>query len=498
MKKMIGIIVLAIVLWLGATSYISSKVEPSVDKYISKINNIYDKLGIKYSAKIIEHSLFSSKIELTEEYTNPAIIKMMKKINMSKVSMIYMIEHGPVLIRNGFAIGMYRITNETSLKKQLKSSKELSKIFEHISEGDIQIHTDILVKLSENIILNGEISPFHLIKLDTNQSVSVGNTQISGDLSLAHDNISGTIVSNISNIEIKNSKNPKKYLKAKNTKLKIDISQMLTGGIFIGKIGLGIDKVDLASTANKGLEVSFVPSVYLDIQKNKSADISIEIGADYKHLKGVIPAPAIPVQKASSMLKIGGISTDAILAIAKWSRESKAMQSKILESMEANQSDPIAMANAMNQIQNIRTKANKEMTNIIKKLLRKDKTTISTAIKMSAAGTKESFIDAKIAYVGDSPKGDIQEVMKYLNKNILDILTLNAKMVLDKKLVSLSKDSSSIFSALEVSKLQGVVSEENDIYKTDISYKANSLKINGKDMSSMINLLKMMQMPSPK
>ena len=491
MKKVIGLVTIVVALWLGATAYIGSQIEPFAQKYMSKTNKMYKSFGIKYDINITEKSFFSSKARISIEYTDQVMKQMMQAFGQT--DMEYEIEHGPLLFKNGFAFGAARMTSDISLRKYLGTAKEFQELFSSmIQDKDIKINSSILITLYKQMIFEGTSTAFH-INTPEGLKIAVSPISMTGDFDI--ETMAGRGLFQVSSIDVIDTNNIDNNMHSKNILMDIDIEKMLSAGLFLGDMSLKIEELALSLDTNaEKISFAFSPAIYGSMSQD-SDDGSIELvyNLQYRHLNGDTPKNMIPVQEADIMLQWSGLGLAGLEALGKWSQDMQTTQATIFASMDENSTDPEAMAKAMLALQEMQKQTPKNIVEILKQVLIKNKTSLSIKGNLYTKDSNDNLVDMRLTYIADDLKGDYKEILKQFKQNMLNMLTLDAELSLDETLLNHIPSGDFAKASLKQFETQGLVKKENNTYKTKLHYKPNSLRINDKDMPQMLQMLQMIQ-----
>jgi len=286
MKKIwlpITIIVIWLVIFVAGPFYTGSKVEEKVDALISKMNTngvlVFEKSSYK-------KGLMSSDIELTvtinTEMFGPVLQQMGGAAEIQPITLVGEIKHGPILLDDGFDLGIGRIHLVPKLDESIKN--QMVKVFSTATP----LNFNIKLNWDNSITARGSLVAFNIADkgLNSSEATFVADITDTGNHMISAFNWDG--------LEVKDPKQPQqtfaisKVTSASDQKQVIDEIWVGDASFNIQKIsfnqaGMGGNVENIGITANSSVDDA---KAYLDAEVNVSTDSINVAGVDYlKDLK---------------------------------------------------------------------------------------------------------------------------------------------------------------------------------------------------------------------
>jgi len=455
MKKILNIIEFIVIGWLVATWVISSNIKGELENYITKTNNLYSNSGIKIKLTSFEKSLFSSAATVSMSSNDD----LAKEILNFPIELKYDIEHGPIFFKDGFGFGIAKMYNEFSINSILKEK--------NVFKDNIVLTSDTIITFSKNILCNASTKKATIksddIEIVISPTTFVTNTSI--------DDFTGVFDALIPSIEIKGEK-----FSFKNSKFTGNTTKLIQNKLMLGDYKISTNIV------NSGKENPFdiLADVDISIKKDSETTVAMIFDIDVDLKDTILPKDMLDLKSGKIKYTLEGLSIEGLLMLDEVVTRLEKIQEDILNK------SPIRQIADINQLE---TKMINTLVNLLNKILIKDKSSISYSFLATTKDNKTSCADIKVGYVGEKLSTDIKE----MERKLLDILTLNFNINLDEEHIKAVPNAHMIEQQLQMVINQGFVKKENGAYKSNITYKPQTIMINGKDMTpQLLPFIKMM------
>jgi len=477
-KKILASIVGAVALWTGTTAYISSNTEKYLNDYVTKSNKIYAQNGMKMSLLSFNKGFANSQAKVSLDFIDPKIKKELETVLKLPIVMDYEIENGPILLKNGLSVGASRIYSKVNVSKLLVDKNEFKKVV----KDDIVLDTTMLIDFknsidykakSNQIIINSDQAKFTIAPLEIDGKMN-GDT-LAGTVNMLTKSIHG---------EIGNDGE----IKLENVTLNGDITKIFDNGFYLGSFDIGVENFT-AKDPNKEQDIKNVKiKVGMSIKQDATDLIDTTLGVNLDVGDTKLPPELNFLKTISVNYGLTGTKMKAWLAFQDTIKEVQKKQKTILEKLSSTK-DIKEQQKAFKELQNMQQEIQNKMVMLLSDFLVKDKTTFNLNANVNG-GQSKAFFDIK--YIGEEqlPK-TLEELLPKLQKELLNWVTLNINVKLDKSLVN--KLPQDLQSQLSMAMMTGMLQDNNSSYDFNANYLPNKLMVNGQDKSSMLMLLKGLQ-----
>ncbi len=472
-KKILASVVGAVVIWSGATAYISSNTEKHLNNYLTKSNKIYANNGMKMSLVSFEKGFVNSHAKVSLDFIAPEIKKELGEVFKLPIVMDYEIENGPILFKNGLALGASRIDSKVNINNLLVNQDELKKFVKE----DIIFDTHMLIDFknhlqyqgkSNQIVLNGDSAKFTIEPLE-----------IEGDMNV--ETLAGTM--NMMTKSIQGEMGTDGKMKLENIVLNANIKKFFENGFYIGNFDMEVGNFTLKNPNDSQDIKNAKLKLAMDIDKNGSdlVDTNLKLNFDVGDTK--LPPELNFIKNVAVNYGLNGTKIDAWLAFQDTIKEVQKKQKIILE--KSLSKDKKEQQKVFKELENMQLELQNKMVLLLSDFLVKDKTTFDLKANLNGNQGIASF---DIKYVGDEklPK-TINELEAKFKQELLNWVALNIDVKLDKSLVN--KLPQELQSQLSMARMTGMLQDNNSSYGFNANYVSKKLMINGQDKSSMLMFL---------
>ncbi len=473
-KKILASVVGAVVVWSGATAYISSNTKKHLNDYLIKSNKIYANNGMKMSLVSFEKGFVNSHAKVSLDFIDPEIKKELGEVFKLPIVIDYEIENGPILFKNGLALGASRIDSKVNINNLLVNQDELKKfvkediIFDTHMLMDFKNHLQYQGK-SNQIVINGDSAKFTIEPLE-----------IEGDMNV--ETLAGTM--NMMTKSIQGEMGTDGKMKLENIVLNANIKKFFENGFYIGKVDIEIGNLTLKNPKELQDIKNAKLKLEMDIDNNGSHLVDTNLKLDFDVGDTKLPPELNFIKNITVNYGLNGTKIDAWLAFQDTIKEVQKKQGTILQSLSSSKNKE-EQEKAFKKLENMQLELQNKMVLLLSDFLVKDKTTFNLKANLNGGKGISSF---NIKYIGDEqlPKTP-NELEAKLQKELLNWVALDMDVKLDKSLVN--KLPQELQSQLSMAIMTGMLQDNNSSYEFNANYVPKKLMINGQDKSGMLMLL---------
>jgi len=494
MKKLFGLIAVLLLAWLGMTFYIGNNVESKSQELLSNMQEKYKNMGMELKVDIKDKSFFTSKAEMTFDYTNPEMKKILSQFYNLPIKMDYVVEHGPIFFKNGPGVGLTRIHSKQSMVNLLSEDikEDLS-----LSDKDFVVTTNAVLSFSKNMSTDLSMTPVNFNNPDSDIGIESGLLQ--GHFNTDMDTLAGSGSLSLPFVKVFNPESPKtEFYHAENITLDFDIEKFIAEGLYIGDISMKVKEMTLASEDFKD-ELSLSANIDIKIDEDQDKNLKVSYLVDAEHIKGEIPEEFIPFKinpkKASFDLVVEGLSPEGLIAFQKYSQEIQAKSQELMQKIMTENNEEREKVFA--ELQEFQVNMQAKLFDLAQGLFAPKKGKITYNASFEDDKKKDSHVNAKVAYLGDKFTGSVEEMTQAMKAKMLDLFTLDVDIKVDDSILLAvqnemnDREKQQTTAGLEMGIAQGIVKKEENTYTVKVDYEPNKLMLNGKDMSAMIEMIKM-------
>lgn len=480
--KIIGLVAVATVAWIGSTAYIGSKVEPYLGHYVQKTNQMYAQYGMELSVEKFSKGFFASEAVLKLDFTDPEMKEQLAGMIKLPMDMNYTIENGPILFQNGLGLGSSRIVNSIKVSDYLVEKDAFLEV----------VKNDIVVDSRTNIGFTKDAS----FEAHTNQIVidEVGDKLtmtpllINGDMNI--ETFQGDMELFIKQFDIKGEYDD---INIQDIRLDGTITKFYENGFYLGDFKLNTASLNM-KTEDMPFEVknaNLVMDMRIDENAQKDIDMQFDLKGDFGETK--LPTELAFLKKFELDYALNGTKLQGLLAFQDYSKRVQAKQQELMEKLTANTSGAFD-ENAFAELNKFQEDIENEMILLLAGLLNKDRTQFLLNAKIMDEKAKEASAKFSLKYVGDEvfPK-NASEIREKFEKEFLDLLAMSVNVQLNKEYIeNLPAELKQELSAqLQMGAMFGVVKDNNTSFSFEADYKPKILMVNGNDRSEMLKMLEM-------
>ncbi len=475
-KKILASVAVASALWAGTTAYISGNTEKYLNDYVTKSNKIYAQNGMKMSLLSFEKGFVHSQAKVSFDFTDPEIKKELETILKLPIVIDYKIENGPLLFKNGLAVGASRIDSKIDVSELLVDKDEFKKmvkedvVLDTTMLIDFQNHIDYKAK-SNQIVVKSDQAKFTIAPLDVKGNMN-GET-LAGTVNMLTKSIHGEMGSD-------------GEIKLDNVTLNADITKFFDNGFYLGDFDMGIEKLTLHNP-NESQDIKNAKvKVRMSMKQDTSNLVDTQLGIDLDVGDTQLPPELNFLKTIALNYGINGTKMEAWLAFQDTIKGVQEKQEAILEKLSLAKDEEEQMR-AFTELQNMQQELQNKMAMLLSDFLVKDKTTFNLNANVNGGQGKTLF---DIKYIGDEqlPK-TLEELEAKFQQELLNWITLDINVNLEKSLVNQLPQEAQGQLAMAI--MTGMLQDNNSSYGFNANYVPKKLMVNGQDKSDMLMLLEM-------
>lgn len=481
MKRIMTVVGVFLLGWLGATAYISSAFKSEFEQYLERVNTLYASQGVNYKAEI-ESSFFTSDVKLEidfdAEHIGNAAADIYAEFIKLPIKVEYQVEHGPIFYRDGLGIGFAKFTAQMKASEMLAGSLK-EKILENIPE-------DITLYLTEVLCFDKQLKiamHSNAVMIEEN-GVKVEIAPVIGSGMISTQTLLGSFDITLPKISLE-----REGINAvmTGTTLQMDVKDILAGKYLLGD---GAFKIAKISMKQKGLSKPVEMDFAMDFKTEREAGdyLMAEIAVQFNQegLEQLEPTTGGVAEQVNFSMKLQGISMDALQKVEAVNQKQMEMTDTMYGMM--TETDPDKAEAALKRAETAQEDFIKATTEAFRALLVKERTKISAAADLTKDDAKSS-LSLSVGYVGETLNGSLEEMVAYLQAKPLEYLALDADLDFNEKHLALNPSPQAQQQAkmgFDMAVMQGMMNFENGVYSTKLEYKPKVLKINGQDKSQEI------------
>ncbi|MFT7879429.1 MAG: DUF945 family protein [Sulfurimonas sp.] len=482
MKKMITILGVMVLGWLGMTGYISNTFKGEFEQYIERVNRLYASQGIAYKAEV-ESSFFTSDVKLEihfdEERLGKAVTDTYAEFIALPVKVEYNVEHGPIFYRNGFGIGFAKFNAE------MKASEVLAgKLKENLLKTAPQ---DITLYLTEVLCfdrtLKIEMHSSAIAMEESGEKVEIAPLVGSGVID-TH-TLLGSFDIRFPKVSVEGNG---VTAMAKDTTMHVEMNDILEGKYLLGEGQLNVAKISIEQEGlSQPVEMDFTVDFKTEREEGEYMMLAIDMRFNQEGLAQLEPAAQELVKQMNLSIRLNGVSVEALQKLEEINQKQVEMTDTLYEMM--NERDQAKAEAAQKRAAVAQEAFLSTVTEAVKALLVKDRTKVGVAMDFTTKESIKSSLSFSSGYVGEALQGNLEEMMAYLQTKPLEYLTLDIAMDINEKhfaLIQSPQEQQQAKMGFDMAVMQGMMSLDNGIYSTKLEYRPKTLKINGQDKTQQI------------
>jgi uncharacterized protein YdgA (DUF945 family) len=480
--KIVGLMAVVAVVWIGSTAYIGSKAEPYLNHYVYKTNKMYEQYGMQMSVEMFKKGFFSSEAALKLNFIDPTLKEQLSGLIKLPMDINYTIENGPILFQNGLGVGSSRIVNSIKLSDYLVEKDA----FLEVVKDDIIIDSRTKIGFTKNASFEAHTN--QVVVNEAGDKLTMTPLNMSGDMNI--ETFQGDMKFLIEQLKLKGEYDD---INIKNIALDGTIKKFYENGFYLGDFKLDTASLNMR-TEDMPFEVKNAQLVMdMSIDENAQKDIDMQF-----NLKGDLGETQLPddfafLKKLEVNYALNGTKLEGLLAFQDYSKRVQAKQQELMEKLTANTSGTFD-ENAFDELNQFQKDIENELILLLAGLLNKDGTNFIFNAKVMDAKAKEASAGLNLKYVGDGvfPQS-ATEIREKFEKEFLDILAMNVNVKLNKAYIeNLPAELKQELSAqLQMGAMFGVIKDNNISFSFEADYKPKTLMVNGNDRSEMLKMLEL-------
>ncbi len=478
-KKILVSVALISTVWIATTAYIGSNTEKHLNSYLKKSNKIYKNSGIKMSLISFDKGFISSQAKLSIDVIDSEIKKELLPLLKLPITIDYEIENGPILAKNGLAIGASRIHSTLNINELLVKNKELKAFIKE----DIILDTTMLIHFNNQIDYRSKSN--QIIADIDNDIFTIAPLEVRGKMDMQ------TFVGNFNLVSksIQGALANKGEVKLENITLNADITKFFDNGFYLGDFEFNVDKFNV-NNPNFPQEIKNAKiKMFMKLDQNSSDTVDMNLGMHLNIGETKLPNQYNFAKELSFSYGINGGKLTAWLTFQKSLKEIQLQQKNIIQKLSLVKTREEQMK-VFDELREVQLEIQNKMALLFANFLVKDQTEFTLEANVIDTLNNKSKASCDIKYIGDKelPK-TAKELKAKFQQELLNWITLNIDLTLQKSLVNkLPKKNQT---QLSMAIITGMLKDNNSSYEFNANYLPTKLMINGQDKSSMLLLLKM-------
>jgi len=475
MKKLALFFVILGALWAGSTAYISHQTPSALEAYLVKINKVYEIYGMKIKLIDYQKGFLASSAKVELSMTNSALAEQVKEVLNLPMQTVYKIAHGPIFLKNGFGVGISKISNELNYTEMF--AEKIIKSF----KNDLILKGEMTIPFFQDAYYTASTNALD-IETDKQVKIHIEPLQMQGTMNIETWKSKATAY--LSQIKIEKAQSP--MIKLEDIVMNFDLKKFFDNGFYLMDMDSQIKKINMSSDNASFQLKNAMASLDMVIDQNIDESISVKfnIGIDLKESK--LPARMPQIKKAKLGINIGGMEMEGLMKTQNLGQKIQAVEAKqksIFKRIKTAQTTE-ERRTAIKDLQAIQNELIHTMAEVYAGILIKNKTTLSYSIDVTEQNNKQSKVSITTTYVGDDLPSTGEAIVNKFKKEIFDLLTLKVDIQLEESL--LTEISRSEKKKLKMMIQQGFVKQDNGRYILDAQYKSQTLTINDKDFSQIL------------
>ena len=479
-KKIVGSFALASLLWLGTTAYISNNVETYLNDYVKNSNKIYSANGLKISLDSFEKGFLNSKASLSLDITDPELKKELQEILKLPMHLNYDIENGPLLFKNGFAMGASRMKSSTKLSDILQESEALKKVLKE----EIVFDNTMLIDFSQQMHLQSHSN--EIVLQEDGDTFTIAPIEVTSDMDI--ETLKGTFTLEIPSIkgELAN----KGEVLLSHLTMDGDIKKVYDNGFYLGDFKMSLEKMDVNNPTlpiklkgvnlTMGMNINQTKNELIDTSANFQIDLGkTELPKEYAFLKNL----SFDYGLNGTKLK-GWMGLQSTMKNVQEKQQALLNNLRSVKTMEEQQK-------IIGSLQNMQSEMMEQLASNIADLLVKNRSKLYANADIIDTQSQKSRLSFDVNYVGDEtlPKG-LEALATKFQQEFLNWIKLNINLNLKKSLVNNLPPQ--LQQQVQMAMLTGMIKDNNSSYSFSANYVPKKLMVNGEDKTEMIGLLQLM------
>ena len=484
MKKILTITTATLALWAVSTFIVSNQTQKEFENYINKSNKLYETNGLKLTLSDYQKSFLNSKATMEIDVLNPEVAKKLKEDYILPIKVQYDIEHGPLLFKNGFGLGLSKIHNELLISSMLqpKAKEEFLKLV----KDDIKLKTNMVISFAQNLQYKIESDAVHINQ--DKKDFTMTPLSVEGTSNIKTLTGEGKVA--IAQIELK-EENSSNALHIDNLAMDIKIDEIAENNIVFGDFLFSVK--NLLITDDNNPEFNRVNIALNGLMQNKRAtettmDSNFQANINLKDTK--LPTEFKELQNVKISMNMKELGIKGMSEFQKIAQEAQQEQTKLLTQLLSSKQEE--MQPILEDLTKIQDKMVTKIIHSLNNLLVKDKTSIAYALDIETKDKASTKALAEVGYTGDIEfKGTVQELAKTLQSQILSLIRLKVDIELNKKHLKLLPIPM-LEQQLQMGVAQGFVKETNSSFSLNGYYKEKQLIVNDNNLTATVLPLLMM------
>ncbi len=481
-KKVVVGLIGIVILWLVMTAYIASNTQEYFNRYLQRVNKLYEKQGVVFALKSFKSALFSSKATLKVDIDEPLLYQRVSKIIKLPLIVEYEIENGPLLFKHGIGMGLSRVRSHIDLHDHVVEVERFKKIFKKGIELESWVDIDFnknayFYATTNKIVANVENEKFELLPLRVNGRINLKSFESEMRIELKHIAIEAQDIEAV----------------AQDTLLYVDIKKVYENGFYLGDV-----RVDIGSLTVKGKDLPFTLekvklSILMDIVENRDETIDMKFKLLVSLGNSKLPQAYASLDKIELEYALSGMKLEGVLAFQDFVKERQVRQEELFLKLIDADSGELNLQ-ALEALEKLQDESQDKIFLLLAKMLKKAHTNLNFKMIMVDKKAKESHLKMDITYMGEEFFSTSREhVEERLQKELLELFHFNFDLQFDKAYIAnlAPKFQQSLLAQLEMGVMLGMVKESNSSYIFEVDYEAESLMLNGKERLELLQILQM-------
>ena len=484
MKKLLLILITTLAFWVISTFIIGNQTQEQLQNYINKSNKLYANNGIHLKLSTYKKSFLYSTAQVEIDFSDPKVVKLLKKEYAFPLKIKYTIEHGPLFFKHGLGVGLAKINNALLLSSIFK--EDAKKEFLALVKGDINLKTEMVVSFSKQ--LNYTINSNEITIQEDKRNFYMSPFTVEGTSNIETFKGDGTV--KIAKLKFKED-NSSNGIELTNLLAKMKIDEIFKEKLLFGDFKFSVENVLIHDDMNpkfKTINIS-IDGEMLNKRVSQSTMDSYFKGTVYLG-NTQLPTEFKELNSVQLNMEMNELGIEGMFEFQEVAQRIQKEQNKLINKLQTQKTEE--MESTLKELKKIEEKIGTEFIYTLNKLLVKDKTTISYGVNINTKDKQSTKAFVEAGYTGDIEfKGSIEELTEKIKAELLSLIKLKVNISLNKKHLPLLSIPM-LKQQIQMGVAQGFVKENNSSYVLDGYYKDRELIVNDNNLTSTVLPLLMM------
>jgi len=487
MKKFFSFLILILILYLGATAWIGSRVEPYAQKYVQMINTRFgSRSGLHYRIRQIEHGFWTTTLQVDINLTHPLYAAWLNERNASFRSVTLEVEHGPLFFRHGPGAGLASVY---AVQKLDDLAAPLGEAGVKLRSAKNRLHSLARIAFDRHVSMELRVDPFALVDQKNQMLSDFGSITLTTHLDPWK--FVGEYHAAIPYVRFRPLSAAETPVQIEGLSLQGHMRQMLGPTLFLGEATLAAEHLQLKEKESH-LDVDLAPRFFFGLQSDGNGTLNMDYDAAFRLRGGQFPDPLTPIRSARERLRIGGLSEEGLTKLYALIGRFQKKQIALYGAMIQAKNDPEALAKSLLKLQTFQQKMQEELLRAGARTLIAGKSDLRLHLKLATERNPENTFDVRLRLIKTLPQNDPVKIRRALTQKIPDYFSLdaNSSMGID-FLREFGPMGIQYDAMLALAIKQGFVEKKEGRYVASLHYAPDKLIINHRNMPQLLMMIKM-------